>query len=886
MAVSGEPRGIPTGTITFLFSDVVGSTRLWAANSEAMSASLRIHDQIFNDTIAKYEGHVFFTAGDSFAAAFARASAAVECAEAIQESLAEVDWGIWPPLSVRIGLHMGEAEEREDNYYGPTVNQAARVMAAAHGGQCVLTDGVRDASGIGVTDLGTHTLRDIETPIHLSQLGTEEFPPLWSVGTGIVSLPSPRTSLVGREEAVEQVRRLVGANRLVTLTGVGGCGKTRLAVEVAYREVPSHVQGVWFVDLSTIADEVALPGAFVTALGLTIGAGEDPVEQIVTYLAPREALLVVDNCEHVIDLVAELIDDLLERAPGIRIIATSRESLEIEGEFTWKVPSLATGDDAPAVELFLERAAAAGGGIVRDDTSKAIIGDVVEQLDGIPLAIELAASRTRSMSVTEIRDLLDDRFRLLSGGSRRMRQRQATLEGAVQWSYDLLTPAEQSILQTLSVFQGGFAAADVAAVGQVPEHQARNLIDALTAKSLIDVTRDASGAVRHRLLETIRLFALARLVDNGDAITARDRHLDHFAGDANDMTLARWNDLDRVIRSGREYENFRAAIAWALERDRLDVAVRMAAMGIEAAGNRGEAQLAIDILRRPADLEPRDLGMSKTQLGWVLTTQGDLSGASEAVDEALEIGAKHPGDFVIWALDVKATISVVLGDVEVAWAHYRAARDLAYASFGAKEQAGANLLYMTWLNGALRFDECIEIGNESLAAAPNYGWRHMIEVTRAWALLAVGRVDEAARAVESYSPVPPGSQWGHVNTIVGHAVMGHTKGPEQAAHSLATTMREPISRRPSIRSDVLVGFAYLAHLRGDDDRAQEIVTNVQAFGAGPIAIWLNLVPSGATDQDALERAARWHESNPVWDRFVRDTQHSQRLILEELDRWS
>jgi tetratricopeptide (TPR) repeat protein len=312
----------------------------------------------------------------------------------------------------------------------------------------------------------------------------------------------------------------------------------------------------------------------------------------------------------------------------------------------------------------------------------------------------------------------------------------------------------------------------------------------------------------------------------------------------------------------------------------------MAAMGIEAAGNRGEAQLAIDILRRPADLEPRDLGMSKTQLGWMLTTQGDLSGALEAVDEALEIGAEHPGDFVIWALDVKAAISAVLGDVEVAGAHYRAARELAYASFGASEQAGANLLYMTWLNGVLRFDECIEIGNESLAAAPNYGWRHMIEASWAWALLAVGRVDEAAQAVESYSPVPPGSQWGHVNTIVGHTVTGHIHGPEQAAHSLATTMREPISRRPSIRSDVLVGFAYLAHLRGDDDRAQEIVTNIQPFGAGPIAAWLHLVLSGASDQDALERLAQMYESVPVVDRFVRDTQHGQRLILEELDRWS
>jgi class 3 adenylate cyclase len=221
-----ESQHVPTGAVTFLFSDVVGSTRLWAADAEAMSASLRIHDQILNDTIAKFSGHVFATAGDSFAVAFQRASAAVECAAAIQVSLSEIDWDSWPAISVRIGLHLGEAEERDGNYFGPPVNQAARVMAVAHGGQCVLTDGVRDAAGITATDLGTHTLRDIETPVHLNQLGTEAFPPLGSVGTGIVSLPSPRTSLVGREASVAEVRELIGAHRLVTLTGVGGCGKT------------------------------------------------------------------------------------------------------------------------------------------------------------------------------------------------------------------------------------------------------------------------------------------------------------------------------------------------------------------------------------------------------------------------------------------------------------------------------------------------------------------------------------------------------------------------------------------------------------------------------------------------------------------------------------
>jgi predicted ATPase/class 3 adenylate cyclase len=875
---------IPTGTVTFLFSDVVGSTRLWAADPDAMSGSLRLHDQIFNETIAKYQGHVFSTAGDSFSIAFARASAAVECAEAIQRSMADVDWGTWPALSVRIGLHLGEAEEREANYFGPTVNHAARVMAVAHGGQCVLTDGVRDAAGISVTDLGIHTLRDIEAPVHLSQLTAEEFPPLWSVGTGIVSVPSPRTSLVGREEAVNHVRRVLAAHRLVTLTGVGGCGKTRLAIEVAYREVPSHPEGVWFVDLSPIADEVALPGAFATALRLAISTGTEPREQIATYIASRDALLVVDNCEHVIDPVAEFVDALLERSPRLRVIATSRESLEIEGEFTWKVPSLDTGHDAGAVELFVERAAAAGADLARDEVTSAAIGDVVEQLDGIPLAIELAAARTRSMSVADIRDLLDDRFSLLSGGSRRMRQRQATLEGAVQWSYDLLTPAEQSMLQTLSVFQGGFAPADVAVVGQLSNHEARNLIDALIAKSLVDVTRDASGEVRQRLLETIRLFALARLVDGGGAIATRDRHLDHFASEAGDATFAQWTDVDRIIRSGREYENFRSAITWAFERGRLDTAIKVAAMGTEAAGSRGELQLAIDILRQPADLKPLVAGFAKTVLAYALSTQGDVDGALTAVEEALAIGRVHPGDFMVFALMTKGSIAAMLGDMEGGVTLYREAQELAQ-DYGPNIQAGPDLYVMSWFNSVLRFDECVELGDTCLSAAPNYGWRHVVEAWRAWALLASGRTDDACRAVDLFTTVPPGSQWAHLNAVVAHVVMGHTHGPEQAARSLASTMREAIARRPGIRSDVLQGFAYLAHLRGDQERAQELAANAQPFVAYMIFSWLKLVPFGATAQDALERWAQISKTDPLADRFVRDAQHSQRLMAEELERW-
>ena len=884
----GEQLGIPSGTVTFLFSDVVGSTRQWAADPEAMSGSLRIHDQIFNDTIARYDGHVFSTAGDSFAVAFARASEAVECAEAIQAALAHVDWGSCPALSVRIGLHQGEAEERDANYFGPAVNQAARVMAVAHGGQTLLTDGVRDAAGVVVTDLGTHLLRDIEAPVHLSQLGDHGFPPLRSAGTGIVSLPSPRTSLIGRDESVEHIRKLVGAHRLVTLTGVGGCGKTRLAIETAYREIPSHPQGIWFVDLSTIADAAALPGAVASALRLSVDAGTDPIDQLVTYLSPRVALLVVDNCEHVIDDVADVIDRLLEECPDLRIVTTSREALEVDGEFTWKVPSLATGRDAAAVRLFVDRAEAAGAQLPDDARTTEAVRDIVERLDGIPLAIELAAARTRSMSVTEVLHLLDDRFSLLSGGSRRSRQRQATLEGAVQWSYDLLSEEEQDLLMTLSVFQGGFAAPDVAVVAQLSELNSRTLIDALTAKSLADVTRGASGEVRHRLLETIRLFALARLVDSGGAVETRDRHLAHFANDALDRRtdpVLRWSTLDHVNRSDREYENFRSAITWALEREQVAIAVQMAAMGLEAAAARGEIQLAIDVLRRDVDLDPAADGFVQTILSFALTSQGDPVGALACAERALAIARDHGGAFDWFALQVQGSVAYVGGAMAEAIALYAEARRRMLARYP-EEVIATQVWAMAGHCSMLEFDAAVELGDEALTMDSNYGYVHLIEAHRAWALLASGQVDRAARAVELFREVPAGSQWGHVNIVTAHAVMGHTDSPRDAARSLATSIAEMVARRLSICSDVLQGFAYLAHLDGDLDRSQEIVANTQAFGTSPIFDWLRLVPDGATAADALTHWERLYAADPATDRLARVALHSQRLLEEELERWT
>ena len=416
------------------------------------------------------------------------------------------------------------------------------------------------------------------------------------------------------------------------------------------------------MDLSTIADERALPGVFAAALGLEIRPGTEPIDEIAAYLAPREALVVVDNCEHLVDEVAEFVDVLLERGPRLRALATSRESLDVEGEFTWKVPSLGIGAQAPAVQLFRERAAVAGAVLDLDDTTTTLVVEIVERLDGIPLAIELAAARTRTMELAELRDRLDDRFRLLSGGSRRSRQRQATLEGAVQWSYDLLSAAEQSMLQTLAVFQGGFSVADAAAVAEVRDNEAIELIDSLAAKSLVDVTRESRGHLRRRLLETVRLFALSRLIDAGRADAARDRHLEHFLHDPVGASYDHFLSYEAMTRIGSEYENFRSAAVWARERGRPADTARIAAVVDEAGAQRGELQLIFDALRRPNDLEAQDRVVVQSALAWELVFLGELDASEQAARVALSVNEEHPYGFGIRAMSADAVRLSVIGD--------------------------------------------------------------------------------------------------------------------------------------------------------------------------------------------------------------------------------
>jgi predicted ATPase/class 3 adenylate cyclase len=547
----------PSGTVTFLFTDVEGSTRLWAADSEAMSASLLVHDRILRATIESHGGYVFTTAGDSFAAAFARASDAVAAAVTVQQELVSAPWP-GPVLRVRMGMHIGEAEERGGDYFGPVVNTTARVEAAGHGGQVLITAAVRSAAAVNAIDLGVHQLRDVDEPIHLFQIGDGEFPRLRVVDRALTNLPARPTRLIGRDDEVSKVRHLLATDRLVTITAVGGSGKTRLAIAVGEAELPHRPDGVWFVDLTAVMSGADVPAAIASAVGVVLTSAE-PTVQLIEFLSDKAALLILDNCEHVIDECADFVERALAARGATVFLATSRELLDVEGERTTVLGTLpCDSPDSAGVRLFLDRASALDPGFELTDDNADTVATLCARLDGMPLAIELAAARITVLNPIELLAGLDDRFQLLAGGRRRQRQR--TLEATLDWSYDLLDPDEQRLFRTLGVFIDGFDLGAVVAVAKVPRQTATAMIEALISKSLVARTERRQDS-RFRLLETVKAYAEDRLVDAGEAADAREEHLAHF----HRIAAINGRDLGGELRLGAELHHDRSNITSAFE---------------------------------------------------------------------------------------------------------------------------------------------------------------------------------------------------------------------------------------------------------------------------------------------------------------------------------
>jgi predicted ATPase/class 3 adenylate cyclase/DNA-binding CsgD family transcriptional regulator len=596
---SGVPRS-PSGTVTFLLTDVESSTRAWETDAITTAAAMARHEEILAAAVAAHDGFraVEQGEGDSVVAAFSRASAAVAAAVEAQVALAREPWPTRAPIRVRMALHTGEAESRGGRYGGSTIIRTARLRAVAHGGQTVVSRAtaelVLDAlpDGAALVDLGSHRLRDLARAEQVFQLTHPElpsaFPPLQSLDRVANNLPAQLTSFIGREAELAQVERLLAEVRLLTLTGAGGCGKTRLAAHAAAGVAGSHPSGVWWVELAPLGAESSVSTAVLAAIGLREHPSRSDVDQLAAHFGQGRALLVLDNCEHVLDAVVALIEPLLGRSTELTVLTTSREPLGLAGETTWRVPPLAlpvsSGTSSAealtaydGVALFVERARQARPNFAVTNENAPAVAEICARLDGIPLAIELAAARVRVLSPEGIREGLNDRFRLLTGGAKRGLARQQTLAASVEWSYDLLGDDERTMLQRLAVFTGGFtldAAEAVAAGGDIEELQVLDLVTTLVDKSLV-VADDEPFRVRYRLLETIRQFALARLASSGGAEAIRDAHAAFHLRLAEEAERAFMTDDELLSREEPERDNLRMALEWALDRGSIEEAITL-----------------------------------------------------------------------------------------------------------------------------------------------------------------------------------------------------------------------------------------------------------------------------------------------------------------------
>ena len=597
------PQEYPSGIVTFLFTDLEDSTRLWEEFPAEMKIALARHDAILTSQVNEGNGMIVKTTGDGLHAVFSSPQDAIEVVVAAQLALKSENWDETEPLRVRMALHSGEAEQRGGDYYGSVVNRAARIMGVAAGEQILISEATANLAGdqmpkhVAILDLGEHYLRGLNRPEQLFQVLhpdlPADFPPLKTLGNIPNNIPAEITSFIGRENELAELNQLLTPemeiNRLVTLTGPGGTGKTRLALQSAKSMFDNYPHGVWLAELAPVTDPLQVIQAVASPMGIR-DQGARPLELMVAdHLRSQQALLVLDNCEHLIDECARLAELLLRTCPKLHILASSRESFGIVGEQPYRVRSLSLPPvdnnigvnelaQFEAVRLFTERAREVKPGFALDAKNSQDISQICHRLDGIPLAIELAAARVRVLSPKQIADRLDDRFRLLTGGSRTALPRQRTLQALIDWSYDLLPAEESTLLCRLSAFTNGWtldAAEAVTGFKPLEPYQVLDLLEQLVNKSLV-VAEETELGMRYFMLESIRQYAQEKLADRGDSNELRDRHLSFFLRETMEahqslMDLQPPGDWGQRFKP--EADNFRTAWAWAIEED-LEKAIR------------------------------------------------------------------------------------------------------------------------------------------------------------------------------------------------------------------------------------------------------------------------------------------------------------------------
>jgi predicted ATPase/class 3 adenylate cyclase len=851
---------VPQGAVTFVFTDIVGSTRLWEKHPEQMRAAVQRHDELMRAAFLAAGGHVFKTVGDAFCVAFAEPSAALTATAVVQRTLAVEPWGVVGALEVRIGTHTGTAEMRDGDYFGGTLNRAARIEAAAHGGQ-VLVSGVTRSlvldsppEGLAFRDLGEHRLKSLERAEHLFQLTgeglTSDFPPPRSMNVLPNNLPAQTTSFIGRAGEVEAITaRLSGPTKLVTLTGSGGTGKTRLALEAGASLIGSFRGGVWLVELAVVTEAPRLAGAVTAVLGIREEPGRPLVETLVDALRRQELLLILDNCEHLARPVAALTAELLKACDGLRILATSRSAMGIGGEVTLPVPPLGifnshrerlAGPDlvrhlaeSDAVRLFVERARAVRPDFELNDANAASVGEICSRLDGIPLALELAAARLRLLDPRQIAERLADRFRLLrSAGTDRLPHQQ-TLQALVDWSHDLLTEPEKVLFRRLGIFVGGRSLEAIEAVcpgGPLDEADVLDVLQGLVEKSLVGVETGESGEQRYTLLESVWHYARRLLEESGEKPQQEENHARYF--------------LVWAVAAQPHFEAH-GQTEWLARFDddlfNLDVALRRLT-------RRGEAEPAMQLL---------------AAVGRPMEVRGYLTEGYALAQAILALPAEVPPGLRSSAEFAAARLAWALDRYEEARQHFLASEQLAVTA-GERERAGLCRGFVGFLErGDGRVVEAEEIFRRCLVEGREWA-SPTLEAVALGGLgrvaLAFGRLDEAREMSEAALALHHrlGDRWTAGLVLWGLARTAIAQGEVARA---GTALREWADIAASLGNNwtmpyILQTLASAAVVGGDGARAARLLGAAEAQRER-YGFRLSVAEQFDVDEDLAKIKAAW-----------------------------
>jgi len=706
---------LPSGTVTFLFTDIEGSTKLAQQYPEAMPALLARHHEILHQAVQSNNGHVFQIIGDAFCAAFHTAPEAFKAALASQQTLVCEPWKP-APIKVRMGIHTGAAqagaiEDKAGGYVGYlTLTRVQRVMSLAHGGQILLSNSTAELvrgelpKQVSLRDMGEHQLKGLVNPDHLWQpLAPDlpgDFPALQSLKTIPNNLPVQLTSFIGREKELAEIKQSLAEHRLVTLTGSGGAGKSRLSLQVATESLDRFSNGIWLVELAPLAEPDLIPQTILTAVGIQTSQGQTALENLMDFLREKTALLVLDNCEHLIEACARLVETLLNAAPNLKILASSREALGVKGEQAWRVPSLSAPDrkhppsfeqlvQYESVRLFIDRALLVQPHFVVTNENATAVTKICQRLDGIPLALELAAARLRTLSVEQIATRLDDSFRLLTGGTRTALPRQQTLRALIDWSYNLLSEPEKILFRRLAVFVGGVtleAAESVCSGEGIEPGDVLDLLDHLVDKSLIISVQDGRET-RYRRLETIRQYAREKFVDSGEGATYRNRHLAYFLKWVQSMEpgLRGPQQVELLNRLENEIDNLRVALEWAQDSNPAS-GLQLASMlkwfwhmcNLFEEGAGWLENLLAASEKSGAEPDPLLKARSLSVLAFLSRWSGNMQTAMASVSESFDLCEKNPSAIsdLITADNLYLTSGVALGAGDLSQAKLLAEKGL------------------------------------------------------------------------------------------------------------------------------------------------------------------------------------------------------------------